>query len=38
VQLFDISAYAQRSDDEPGSDANARLLLDELKAFMDREV
>jgi len=37
VQLFDISAYAQRSDDEPGSDANARLLLDELKAFMDRE-
>ena len=27
VQLFDISAYAQRSDDEPGSDANARLLL-----------
>ena len=37
MQLFDISAYAQRSEDEPGSDANARLLLDELKSFMDRE-
>ena len=34
MQLFDISAYAQRSDDEPGSDANARLLLDELKVIL----
>ena len=37
VQLFDISAYAARSGEEPGSDANARLLLDELKAFMEKE-
>lgn len=36
VQLFDISEYARRTGEEPGSDANARLLLEELKLFMER--
>tara|TARA_B110001452_G_scaffold60944_1_gene47631 strand:- start:292 stop:1395 length:1104 start_codon:yes stop_codon:yes gene_type:complete len=36
VQLFDISEYAKRTGEEPGSDANARLLLEELKFFMEK--